>query len=311
MNTEVSASSMNSIGERLRQERLQQGLEVDQIAELTKISPLMLEAIEADDFDKLPGSFFARSFVRQYARLLGLDEEEIDEEEFESELRRVAGFGHPAAEEAQQAAPMPEVVARPQPVPSARSSPSRQSLGSLVAVLVVAAACTAIYTLWQKTHATSAKSQQVSAVQTPSQTPPPAATSSPAPEAAAPTGTPLETPAAEPVATPSLEPNESQSPASEAETPGIHLELRATSEAWVRVVSDGKTVFSGVLQPNEARVFEGKASMTLRTGNAAALAATYNGKPLGELGPEGQVRTIQFTSSGFQVVTPTAATDEP
>ena len=300
---------MDSIGERLRQERLGQGLDLDQIAELTKISPLMLEAIEADDFDRLPGSFFARSFVRQYARALGLDEEE-----FESELRRVAGFGHPAAEEAQPAAPMPAVVARPQPVPSARSSPSRQSLGSLVAVLVVAAACTAIYTLWQKTHPTSAKSQQASTVQAPLPTPPPTETPSPSPEAAAPTATPTETSAAEPAATPTPEPNQPESPAPVAEAPGIHLELRATSEAWVRVVSDGKSVYSGVLQPNEARVFEGRTSITLRTGNAAALAATYNGKPLGELGPEGQIRTIQFTSSGFQVVTPVApaaTTDQP
>ncbi len=320
MNTEVSASPMNSIGERLRQERLRQGLDLEQIAELTKITPLMLEAIESDDFDRLPGSFFARSFVRQYARALGLDEEE-----FESELRRVAGFGHPAAEEDQQAAPMPEVVARPQPVPSARPSPSRQPLGSLVAFLLILAACSAIYSLWQRTRATAAKSQQASTVQAPSPTPEPlpAATPTPSPEAATPTATPLvETPAAEPATTPTPEPGQ-PSPAEPrqpppsipaAEAPSIHLELRATSEAWVRVVSDGKTVYSGVLQPNEARVFEAKALLTLRTGNAAALAATYNGKPLGELGPEGQVRTVQFTPSGFQVVAPTApaaTTDQP
>ncbi len=308
MNTEVSASLMNSIGERLRQERLRQGLDLDQIGELTKISPLMLEAIEADDFERLPGSFFARSFVRQYARALGLDEED-----FESELRRVAGFGHPAADEPQQA-PMPEVVARPEPVPPTRNSPSRQPLGSLVAFLVILAACSAIYTLWQKTRATAAKSQQVSTVQTPSPTPPPAETPAPFPEAASPTATPLvETPAAEPAATPSPEPTQPPPPepvasAPVAEAPSIHLELRATSEAWVRVVSDGKTLYTGVLQPNEARVFEGTKSMTLRTGNAAALAATYNGKPLGELGPEGEVRTVQFTSSGYQVVAPAAPT---
>jgi len=310
---------MNSIGERLRQERLRQGLDLEQIAELTKITPIMLEAIESDDFDRLPGSFFARSFVRQYARALGLDEEE-----FESELRRVAGFGHPAAEEAQQA-PMPEVFPRPQPVvSSARSSPSRRSLGSLLAFLLILVACSAIYNLWQKTRATAAKSQQASTVQTPSPMPaqPPAATPTPSPEAATPTATPLETPATEPAMTPTPEPSQpstaepSQTPPSAlaAESPGIHLELRATSEAWVRIVSDGKTVYSGVLQPNEARVFEGRTSMTLRTGNAAALAATYNGKPLGELGPEGQVRTIQFTSSGFQFIspaTPAATTDQP
>jgi cytoskeleton protein RodZ len=313
MNTEVFGRSMNSIGERLQQERLRQGLDLNQIAELTKISSLMLEAIEADDFDRLPGSFFARSFVRQYARALGLDEEE-----FESELRRVAGFGHPAADQPQ--APVPEIVARPQPVPPARSRPNRNWLGSLVGFLLILVVCSAVYK-WQRTRGAAAKSQQVSlATPAPSPTPPPAETPTATPEAAAPTATPLETPAAEPVAppspepgTPTPEPTPPSAPPPAAQTAAIRLELRATSEAWVRVVSDGKTLYSGVLQPNEARVFEGTSSITLRTGNAAALAATYNGKPLGELGPEGQVRTIQFTPSGFQVVppAPAAPADQP
>ena len=300
---------MNSIGERLRQERLRQGLDLNQIGELTKIGSLMLEAIEADDFDKLPGSFFARSFVRQYARALGLDEEE-----FETELMRVAGFGHPASEQSQ--AGVPEIVLRPEPMPAARSGTNRHPLGSLIAFVLILAACSAIYTLWQKTRATAAKSQQsLIASQTPTPAPGPEATPSPSP-AATPTATPVEAPVEEPTAT--LPPEAAAEPPavvapkperphpapSAAEPAGIHLELRATSQAWVRVVSDGKTVYSGVLQPNEARVFEGNTLVTLRAGNAAALAATFNGKPLGELGPEGQVRTIQFTPSGFEVIAP-------
>lgn len=298
MNTGIFGRSMNSIGERLRQERLRRGLDLNQIAEFTKISPIMLEAIEADDFDRLPGSFFARSFVRQYAQALGLDEEE-----FESELRRVAGFGHPATDQPQPA--LPEIVVRPQPVPSARSRPNRSWLGSLVAFLLILVACSAIYR-WQKTRSTSAKSQQVSNTSpSPTPTPPPAAT----PE---PTSTPLDTAAAEPAATPSPEPSQPPSPV----PAGIHLELQATSEVWVRVVSDAKALYSGVLQPNETRAFEGTDWLTLRVGNAAALAATYNGKPLGELGPEGQARTVTFTPNGFQVVapapaTPAAAPDQP
>jgi cytoskeletal protein RodZ len=290
---------MDSIGERLRQERLERGLDLDQIAELTKISPLMLEALEADDFDRLPGSFFARSFVRQSARVLG-----FDEEEFEAELRRVAGFGHPAAD--QPEAPAPELVAGPKPVPSARSRSNRSWLGSLVVFLSILVVCSVIYN-WQKTRASSAKSQQVPSVQTALPTPAPAATPAPSPEAATPSATPLETPTAEPDATPSPEPSAVKSPVPAAETAGIRLELQATSEVWLRVVSDGKTLYTGALQPSEARVFEATDSLTLRVGNAAALAATYNGRPLGELGPEGQVRTIHFTPSGFEFVAPAPA----
>ena len=44
------------------------------------VSPRILSAIEEEKFDRLPGGVFAKSFVRQYARLLGLDEEEMGNE---------------------------------------------------------------------------------------------------------------------------------------------------------------------------------------------------------------------------------------
>ena len=68
---------MTSVGETLRRERLKRNLPLDQISRELKISAKMLEAIEAEDFAKLPGTIFAKNFVRQYAHLLGLDEEVI------------------------------------------------------------------------------------------------------------------------------------------------------------------------------------------------------------------------------------------
>src|SRR6476620_4718264 len=68
---------MSSVGEMLRRERLRTGLDLERISQETKISVRMLELIEKDRFQQLPGAVFARSFVRQYARALGLDEEEV------------------------------------------------------------------------------------------------------------------------------------------------------------------------------------------------------------------------------------------
>jgi cytoskeleton protein RodZ len=62
---------MLSVGETLRAERLKRNLGLDQIASELKISSRFLEAIETEQFDKLPGGVFTKSFVRQYARLLG------------------------------------------------------------------------------------------------------------------------------------------------------------------------------------------------------------------------------------------------
>src|ERR1035437_7055631 len=68
---------MTLVGETLRRERLKRNLDLEEISGELKISKRFLQAIENDQYDKLPGGVFAKSFVRQYARLLGLDEEAI------------------------------------------------------------------------------------------------------------------------------------------------------------------------------------------------------------------------------------------
>jgi len=58
----------------LAQKRRNRGISLEHIAEVTKISVRFLEAIEAEDFDKLPGGVYAVSYVKQYARFIGCDE---------------------------------------------------------------------------------------------------------------------------------------------------------------------------------------------------------------------------------------------
>ena len=64
---------MASFGENLRRERELRGVELRDIADATKISVRFLQALEQDRVDILPGGIFPRSFVRQYAKHLGLD----------------------------------------------------------------------------------------------------------------------------------------------------------------------------------------------------------------------------------------------
>jgi len=65
---------MPSAGELLRSERLQQQKNLSEIATETCISTRYLAAIEADDVSQLPGEFFYKAFLRQYAKSLCLDE---------------------------------------------------------------------------------------------------------------------------------------------------------------------------------------------------------------------------------------------
>lgn len=63
-----------TIGDVLRLARINQGLSLEELQEKTEIQLHFLEAMEADDFDQLPSTFYARSFLRKYAWAVELDE---------------------------------------------------------------------------------------------------------------------------------------------------------------------------------------------------------------------------------------------
>jgi cytoskeleton protein RodZ len=69
-----------SIGEQLRLAREERGIGLREICDQTRISVHYLEAIEANDFKRLPGGIFNRSFIKAYARYVGYDEREAIEE---------------------------------------------------------------------------------------------------------------------------------------------------------------------------------------------------------------------------------------
>lgn len=60
-------------GPRLRRTRLFRGYEIEQIADVTKISGLHLRNIEDENFGELPADVYVRGFVTAYARTIGLD----------------------------------------------------------------------------------------------------------------------------------------------------------------------------------------------------------------------------------------------
>jgi len=68
-----------TIGEQLRLARQELGIPLRQISDQTRISVRYLEAIESNDYKRLPGGIFNRSFVRSYAKCIGFDEKEAVE----------------------------------------------------------------------------------------------------------------------------------------------------------------------------------------------------------------------------------------
>jgi cytoskeleton protein RodZ len=65
-----------TIGEQLRLAREGRGIPLREISDQTRISMHYLEAIESNDYKRLPGGIFNRSFVKAYAKYVGYDEKE-------------------------------------------------------------------------------------------------------------------------------------------------------------------------------------------------------------------------------------------
>jgi cytoskeleton protein RodZ len=270
---------MSSAGELLRAERLRKKWSVEQVTRETKIASRLLDAIEKDQFDQLPHGV-SKSFVRQYARFLGLDEEEIT-----AEMQRAMD---PAADLPSFAAAPPQTTYKVPKVKEWEGSGSRQSssfLSSLGMLLVVIAVCSGIYMWWQRSRNPA---------------------SAPIVRSAAKTARPAAK--LKPAAPPPAPPTEAQADAARS---NLHASLTADEPTWVRAWADGKEVMTATLEPNLVKTVDAVGEIRLRTGNAGALQITLNGKPVGTPGPKGQIRIVTLTPQGVQILVPPKPAPEP
>lgn len=107
---------MSGIGEKLRKAREAKGLSISDIEKTTKIQSRYLEAIENNEFDKLPGDFYVRAFIRQYAQIVGLDGKELLNEYSEAPVNEVSNEDYAEAEQpAEEEEAEPEEAEEPEP----------------------------------------------------------------------------------------------------------------------------------------------------------------------------------------------------
>jgi cytoskeleton protein RodZ len=269
---------MASVGEKLRTARVDQGLDLTQLSARTKIGPKFLAAIEADDPKSIPGGFFYRNWVGQYARALGLDSAAITSEIDQIFIR-------------EQAPPLPgQNLGSVSGIKPARINLERRSSAgnrltySFTLLVAVMLGCSGLYAWWHKTvqgqEARVEKSDPATPVAAPAkQTPAPA-------EAAPPTTATVAAVESAPV----------------AKDGDVQIEISATELTWVSISGDGKQAFSGILQPAEIKTVAARDGARIRTGNAGGLQVRLNGKSIGPIGPAGQVRTVIINKSGFQIV---------
>ena len=68
---------LTELGARLKEARLAKGYSLEDLQEITKIQKRYLVGIEEGNYSIMPGSFYVRAFIKQYAEAVGLDPEEL------------------------------------------------------------------------------------------------------------------------------------------------------------------------------------------------------------------------------------------
>ena len=250
------------VGTILARAREAGGLSREEAARRLKFAPRQLDALERGEWNRLPGGAAVRSMVRNYARLLGLEAEDL--------VARVGrGNSLPDAERL--------ALRLRQPVPF--SDGARRSNLAYVALSVVLLAVVAVLALeWRDERAKASRLSFVSAAQQPAE---PARIA----EANA-----AQSPAAAPA--PSV--------AATAETPPPaagqrRIVLRFEQESWVEIHSGtGKLLVSQLHAAGTERVVTGIPPFSLVIGNAQHVKLIYDDEPV-DLMPHVRVEVARFT----------------
>jgi transcriptional regulator with XRE-family HTH domain len=153
---------MASLGQELKRERELRGISLREIADSTRINLRLLQALEEDKLDAIPGPFFVRAILRSYARSIGIDEHQVL-----NKYQEMYTF-----EEQLQYGESPE---RPRPL--SRLFRRKSVWIAALAVAIIGLGLVLIYILLlapEKKQPIPAKSAQpVAQVETPKPTPPP------------------------------------------------------------------------------------------------------------------------------------------
>jgi cytoskeletal protein RodZ len=245
---------MPGFGQQLTAAREARGMTAADVAKRLRIRAMFVDALEREDWNAVGEPVYARGFLKNYARLVGLDPES-------------AAAAHDEAYPAHTPR-LPDVPALTRDETSISGYAPAHSGGTnwLVVATGVIATVMLIAVGWNffgMQHAGPA-------TETVLQSSPP-----PSPSAAAMI-------------------DGSASAAAPAQTQGVDLRLETTQACWLSVTVDGKRVVYDTLPKGAVREFHAAREITLRAGNAGGIVATIDGKPLGTLGQVGQVQDRVF-----------------
>lgn len=267
-----------SVGAALREAREHLGLTLADVANRLKFAPRQIEALEEDNFARLPEIAFVRGFVRSYAKLLQLDPGPL-----------LAALPQPPAQtELLAASPGKEVR-----FPDADAT-RRQNYFWLAAGLAVAAALGLF--VWLNGSSPQVK---VEKLELPAVSAPPASAVVEAPPSSKAPATPSQvstSPAKAPLVGPPLPPSvkaSQEGAGSASKAAAIHMTF--DQDAWVEVTDKyGTFLMSQLNLGGTERRISGSPPFTLTIGNASAVHLLYQGKAV-DLAPFNRAEVAHLT----------------
>ena len=245
------------IGADLRAAREAKGMSLGTLAQRTRIQPRMLIAIEANDVATIPPRPFGRGFVRAYAT-------EVDRDPERTVLDYFAQFP--------PAPPPPQPPRLRWPAPQALDPPSLGTgLGSAMAILML------VVVVAVAIGRNEASEEGAPAVR--GESPDAIGTSGRSPRA---TATPAVIPSAPPAS----------AGAGATPAPPMRLAFSVTRQCWVAAMADGQRTIYRLAQPGERLNIDAQRDITVRFGDAGAVAWSINGRPGAALGDAGVARNL-------------------
>lgn len=250
-----------------------------QIANQTKISVGVLEALERNDISRLPGGIFSRAFVRAYAAEVGLDPDATIQDFVAQFPHDSVTAGHPTSRQ----------VDDNEAIESERQAASTTLWILLVSIPLAGAVL--YFSMGGRRIVTGDPLEPPSA-------PPASESAGSAPPASA------NTPAAAghvdaPVATTAV-----PAAAAAAEVPAkaqtLTVGLSASRPVWVSATVDGSKAIERLLRAGDRETVEVARELVLTAGDAAALSLTLNGAEARALGRSGEVVTTRLNPSNFR-----------
>jgi hypothetical protein len=247
-----------TIGNQFKKARQKKQISINDVYQKTRIYTDIISAIEDDDFQKIPNPIYAKNFLKEYARFLGMNVESI--------LKEYAGMLSAKVPETEDVTAQHAKPDRPKPVIKIDTERiTRKIVPLFIGLIVIVLALLSVRVLgaardkfmsWRANRSERVKLEKPA-------------------EAIKETSV-----GGAPAVRPQLKQDSISIPKGEK----LDLSITITDDVWVEIKRDEDIIFKGILKKGSVRNWQANESFEIWTGNASAMELSLNGYNLGTIG---------------------------